>query len=215
MHWQKASGLEGKQDCKSQLKRSESYYATDKLHVKLWSENRNVNSNFAHSAKGFLRNWQVFAWNFGLQIMPDPAPATTPETFPRTHMPVGQGHQSQVPFQVGSGQAQIWLSLKRCKGAYLMPSRPASCYRFDHWDTATFGICPQAKQPQTNPSPLSTPPLIPDPHWWQLLNYCMGKAWHKGVPGQVTWTSDSATYQDIPSGYCWKPEGKANRKAMT
>lgn len=148
----------------------------------------------------------------GLQIMPDPAPATTPETFPRTHTPVGQGHQSQVPFHVGSWQAQIWLSLKRCKGAYLMPSRPASCYRFDHWDTATFGISPKAKQPQTNPSPLSTPPLIPDPHWWQLLHHCMDKAWHKGVPGQVTWTSDSATYQDIPSGHCWKPEGKQTAK---
>lgn len=28
----------------------------------------------------------------------------------------------------------------------------------------------------------------------------MGKAWHEGIPGQATRTSDSATYQDIPSG---------------
>lgn len=56
MHWQKASGLEGKQDCKCELKHLESYYTAAKLHMKLWSENRNVNSSFAHRAKGFLRN---------------------------------------------------------------------------------------------------------------------------------------------------------------
>lgn len=167
--------------------------------------------------RAFLRTGRFLPEIFGtgLQITPDPAPAMTPERFPGVDTPVGQSHQSQVPFQVGRGQAQIWLSLKRCKGAYLMPSRPASWYHFDHWDTAAFRIHPGIEQPQPNPLPLWTPPLMPDACCWQLLNRCMGKAWHKGVPGQVTWTSGSATHQDILLGHCWKPEGKVNRKATT
>lgn len=164
MHWQKAPGLEGKQHCKCQLKHLDSCCAADKLHMKLW-EQECQQWLCSKVLRAFLWDSRFLLETFGsaLQIMPDLSPAMTPEGFLGwvicwTRSPV----PSVLTGRKGTN-VNIEFSLKRCKGASLMPSRPASCYCFDP--------APSRIQPRTAPalgsvnltSDMSQPMLLPNP----------------------------------------------------
>lgn len=118
MHWQKAPGLEGKQHCKCQLKHWESSCDADKLHRSHGVRAGMSTVALLRSAKGFLRKQQVLTWNFWLGSSNYAWSISSYDSrrIPWDRWSVGQGHQSQVPLQVGRGQMSIWIGLKRRNG---------------------------------------------------------------------------------------------------